>query len=257
MARKGHGGPPGMPVEKAKDFKGSLKKLLAYIGKFKLAILGVMFIAVLSTLFNVLGPKVMGLATTELAEGLMGKIQGTGGIDFDKIAKILIATLALYGISALFTFAQGWIMNGITQSICYRMRKEISEKINRMPMKYFESRPYGEVLSRITNDVDTLGQSLNQSLTQVITSVTTILGVLVMMLSISPLMTGIAAVTLPLSVGLMALVVKMSQKHFRTQQKTLGEINGQIEENFAGQRVIKAFNKEKDITKWLEDDDWI
>ncbi len=253
MARKGHGGPPGMPVEKAKDFKGSLKKLLAYIGKFKLAILGVMFIAVLSTLFNVLGPKVMGLATTELAEGLMGKIQGTGGIDFDKIAKILIATLALYGISALFTFAQGWIMNGITQSICYRMRKEISEKINRMPMKYFESRPYGEVLSRITNDVDTLGQSLNQSLTQVITSVTTILGVLVMMLSISPLMTGIAAVTLPLSVGLMALVVKMSQKHFRTQQKTLGEINGQIEENFAGQLVIKAFNKEKDITTTFDE----
>lgn len=253
MARKGHGGPPGMPVEKAKDFKGSLKKLLAYIGKFKLAILGVMFIAVLSTLFNVLGPKVMGLATTELAEGLMGKIQGTGGIDFDKIAKILIATLSLYGISALFTFAQGWIMNGITQSICYRMRKEISEKINRMPMKYFESRPYGEVLSRITNDVDTLGQSLNQSLTQVITSVTTILGVLVMMLSISPLMTGIAAVTLPLSVGLMALVVKMSQKHFRTQQKTLGEINGQIEENFAGQLVIKAFNKEKDITTTFDE----
>ena len=242
-----------MPVEKAKDFKGTARKLIAYIGRYRFAIIGVMIIAALSTLFNVLGPKVMGMATTELAEGLMGKIQGSGGIGFDAIAKILIATMALYGISAAFTFSQGWMMNGITQNICYRMRREISEKINRMPMKYFESRPYGEVLSRITNDVDTLGQSLNHSVTQIITSVTTIVGVLVMMLSISPLMTAIAAVTLPLSAGLMAVVVKMSQKHFRTQQKSLGEINGQIEENFAGQLVIKAFNKEDDITKTFDE----
>ena len=247
------GGPPGMPVEKAKDFRGTARKLIAYIGRYRFAIIGVMVIAALSTVFNVLGPKVMGMATTELAEGLMAKIQGSGGIDFDQIAKILIATMALYGISAAFTFSQGWMMNGITQSICYRMRREISEKINRMPMKYFESRPYGEVLSRITNDVDTLGQSLNHSVTQIITSVTTIVGVLVMMLSISPLMTAIAAVTLPLSAGLMAMVVKMSQKHFRTQQKSLGEINGQIEENFAGQLVIKAFNKEDDITKTFDE----
>ena len=251
--RRGHGGPPGMPVEKAKDFKGSFRKLIKYIGNYRLAIICVMVIAALSTVFSVLGPKIMGLATTELAEGLMRKIQGTGGIDFDQIAKILLATLVLYGVSAIFTFAQGWMMNGVTQSLCYRLRKEISEKINRMPMKYFESRPYGEVLSRITNDVDTLGQSLNHSVTQIITSVTTIIGVLAMMLSISPLMTLIALIILPVSAGLMSLVVKLSQKHFRTQQSALGEINGQIEENFAGQLVIKAFNKEKDITKTFDE----
>ncbi|MBR3785609.1 MAG: ABC transporter ATP-binding protein [Firmicutes bacterium] len=251
--RRGRGGPPGMPVEKAKDFKGSFKKLIAYIGRYKIAILAVMIIAACSTVFSVLGPKIMGMATTELAEGLMAKIQGTGGIDFERIARILMATLALYGVSAIFTFGQGWMMNGVTQSLCYRMRREIVEKINRMPMKYFESRPYGEVLSRITNDVDTLGQSLNHSVTQIITSVTTLIGVTVMMLSISPLMTLIALVILPVSAGLMSLVVKMSQKHFRTQQKSLGEINGQIEENFAGQLVIKAFNKEKDITHTFDE----
>ncbi|MBR5315617.1 MAG: ABC transporter ATP-binding protein [Firmicutes bacterium] len=250
--RRGHGGPPGMPVEKAKDFKTSIKKLIQYIGTYRMAVLAVMVIAVLSTIFNVLGPKVMGLATTELAEGLMAKIQGTGGIDFDQIAKILVATMALYLISAAFTFAQGWMMTGVTQNICYSLRKEITEKINRMPMKYFESRPYGEVLSRITNDVDSLGMGLNQSVTQIITSVTTILGVLVMMLSISPLMTLVALVILPISVGLMSVVIKFSQKHFRTQQKSLGEINGQIEENFAGHLVIKAFNKEEDITKTFD-----
>ncbi len=251
--RPRRGGPPGMPVEKAKDFKGSLKKLIAYIGNYKFAVLAVMVIAVLSTVFNVLGPKVMGMATTELAEGLMGKIQGTGGIDFDAIAKILMATLALYLCSAIFSFTQGWIMSGITQKICYRMRKEIVEKINLMPMKYFESRPYGEVLSRITNDVDTLGMGLNQSITQIITSVTTMVGVLVMMLSISPLMTLVALVILPISILLMSLVVKFSQKHFRTQQKYLGHINGQVEENFAGHLVIKAFNKEEDVTNTFDE----
>ncbi len=251
--RPRRGGPPGMPVEKAKDFKGSFKKLIAYIGNYKFAVLAVMMIAALSTVFNVLGPKVMGMATTELAEGLMGKIQGTGGIDFDAISKILIATLVLYLCSAIFSFTQGWIMSGITQKICYRMRREIVEKINLMPMKYFESRPYGEVLSRITNDVDTLGMGLNQSVTQIITSVTTMIGVLVMMLSISPLMTLVALVILPISVLLMSLIVKFSQKHFRTQQKYLGHINGQVEENFAGHLVIKAFNKEKDVTATFDE----
>lgn len=235
-----------MAGEKARDFRGSFKKLLAYIGKYKFAIFIVMAFAAASTVFNVMGPKIMGKATTELAEGLMRKIGGTGGIDFDRILHILLLTLSLYVISSLFTFAQGWIMSGVTQKICYRMRKEIAEKINRMPMKYFESRTYGEVLSRITNDVDTLGMGLNQSVTQIITSTATIIGVIVMMLSISPLMTLIALIILPVSALLMSVVVKHSQKHFRTQQKYLGEINGQVEETFAGHLVIKAFNKEEE-----------
>ncbi|MCI7147681.1 MAG: ABC transporter ATP-binding protein/permease [Firmicutes bacterium] len=243
----GHGPMGGMiGGEKAKDFKGSFSKLLAYIGRYKFAILTVMIFAAASTVFSVIGPKVMGKATTELAEGLMRKIGGTGGIDFDKIAHILMLTLGLYLCSAAFTFIQSWIMTGITQKICYRMRKEISEKINRMPMKYFESRTYGEVLSRITNDVDTLGQGLNQSVTQIITSTATIIGVIVMMLSISPLMTLIALVVLPVSAILMSTVVKFSQKYFRTQQDYLGKINGQVEETYSGHLVIKAFNKEKE-----------
>lgn len=253
--RRGMGGRRGAmaPVEKAKDFKGSLKKLIAYIGKYKIAVAIVMIAAVISTVFSVVGPKVMGKATTELAAGLMRKVQGTGAIDFDKILHILLITLALYLCSAAFTFIQGWIMSGVTQNVCYNMRREISEKINRMPMKYFESRTYGEVLSRITNDVDTLGQGLNQSITQIIHSVATIVGVLIMMLSISPLMTLIALVLLPISVILMSVVVKISQKHFRTQQKYLGHINGQVEENFAGHLIIKAFNKEEDVVKTFDE----
>lgn len=249
------GGPGGgmMPGEKPKNFKGSFKKLLAYIGKYKFALLIVIIFAAASTMFNVMGPKVMGRATTELAEGLMRKIGGTGGIDFSRIAEILLFTLALYLASALFTFVQGWIMSGVTQKICYRMRKEISEKINRMPMKYFESRTYGEVLSRITNDVDTLGQGLNQSVTQIITSTATIIGVIVMMLTISPLMTLIAFVILPVSAVLMSIVVKFSQKYFRSQQKYLGVINGQVEETFAGHLVIKAFNKEEETIETFDD----
>lgn len=253
---RGPMGGPGagmMPGEKAKDFRGSFKKLLAYIGKYKFAILVVVIFAAASTVFNVMGPKVMGHATTELAEGLMRKIGGTGGIDFDKIAQILLFTLALYLASAAFTFVQGWIMTDVTQKICYRMRKEISEKINRMPMKYFESRTYGEVLSRITNDVDTLGQGLNQSVTQIITSTATIIGVIVMMLTISPLMTLIAFVILPISAVLMSIVVKFSQKHFRSQQKYLGVINGQVEEIYAGHLVIKAFNKEDETIDTFND----
>ena len=239
----GHGMQPG---EKPKDLRGSLGKLLSYIGSFKVAIIVVMIFAAASTVFNVIGPKILGKATTALSEGLMAKIQGTGGIDFTYIGQILLFVLGLYVCSAAFNFIQGWIMTGVTQKICYRMRKEISEKINRMPMKYFESRTYGEVLSRITNDVDTLGQGLNQSITTIITSVATLIGVLIMMLSISPLMTLIAIVILPISMALISFVVKKSQKYFKDQQEYLGHINGQVEEVYGGHLVIKAFNREKD-----------
>ena len=211
-----------------------------------------MLCAACSTVFNVAGPKILGKATTALSEGLMEKIRGTGSIDFTKIGKILLFTLGLYLMSALFSFIQGWIMTGVTQKVCYRLRKEISEKINRMPMKYFESRTYGEVLSRITNDVDTLGQGLNQSITTIITSVATLVGVLIMMLSISPLMTLIALVILPISMGLIGLVTKKSQKFFRDQQEYLGHINGQVEEVYGGHLVIKAFNREKDTIEEFE-----
>ena len=245
----GHGMQPG---EKPKDFKKSIKKLMSYIGKYKVAIFVVMFFAACSTIFNVAGPKILGKATTALSEGLMTKIQGTGSIDFGKIGSILLFVLGLYLCSAVFNFIQGWIMTGITQKVCYQLRKEISEKINRMPMKYFESRTYGEVLSRITNDVDTLGQGLNQSITTIITSVATLIGVLVMMLSISPLMTLIALVILPISMGLIGFVTKKSQKYFRAQQEYLGHINGQVEEVYGGHLVIKAFNREKDTIEEFE-----
>lgn len=242
-----HGGM--MPGEKAKDFKGSFGKLFAYIGRYRIAIWIVMVLAACSTVFSVVGPKIMGMATTALSEGLMGKIAGTGGIDFGRIAKILLLTLGLYLASSAFSFCQGWIMTGITQKVCYRMRREISEKIHRMPMKYFESRTYGEVLSRITNDVDTLGMGLSQSVTTIITSVTTLIGTLVMMVSISPLMTLIALVILPVSAILVSLVIKFSQKHFKTQQEYLGHINGQVEETYGGHLVIKAFNKEEETIR--------
>ena len=250
MPPKRRMGPPGRgmaPVEKAKDFKGSIGKLIRYIGSYKIAIIFVAVMAVCSTVFSVVGPKVLGKATTTLSEGLVKKIGGTGGIDFGKIGTILIFVLCLYAASAVFNFVQGWIMTGITQKVCYRLRKEISEKINRMPMKYFESRTYGEVLSRITNDVDTLGMGLNQSITTIITSLTTMIGVLVMMLSISPLMTLIAVIILPISVGLVSFVVKKSQGYFKTQQEYLGHINGQIEETYGGHMIVKSFNKEKDM----------
>ena len=236
-----------VPGEKAKNLKGALGKILRYMGKYKIAVVFVMIIAACSTVFSVLGPKVLGKATTGLAEGLMAKVAGTGGIDFSYIGKVLLFVLGLYLLSSVLSFVQGWIMTGITQKICYRMRKEITEKINRMPMKYFESRTYGEVLSRITNDVDTLGMGLNQSVTQIITSTATIIGVLVMMLSISPLMTLIALVVLPVSGLCVSLVVKKSQKHFITQQEYLGHINGQVEESYGGHLVIKAYNKEDEM----------
>lgn len=249
MGRMGRGMQPG---EKPKDLKKSIKQLAMYIGKYKIGIFVVMICAACSTVFNVAGPKILGKATTALSEGLMNKIQGTGSIDFGRIGTILLFVLGLYLMSALFSFIQGWVMTGITQKVCYQLRKEISEKINRMPMKYFESRTYGEVLSRITNDVDTLGQGLNQSITTIITSVATLVGVLIMMLSISPLMTLIALVILPISMGFIGLVTKKSQKFFRSQQEYLGHINGQVEEVYGGHLVIKAFNREKDTIEEFE-----
>ena len=254
--RHGPRGPHGgmAPGEKAKDFKGTMKKLMTYIGKYKFAVATVIVFAIGSTIFSIIGPKILSKATTELFNGLVAKIKGTGGIDFDKIGKILLILLTMYLVSAVFSFFQGWIMTGVTQKLCFRFRKEISEKIDRMPMKYFESRTVGEVLSRITNDVDTLGQSLNQSVTILITSVTTIIGVLIMMLTISPLMTLIAFVILPISALLISLVIKHSQKYFFTQQEYLGKINGQVEEVFSGQNVIKVFNREEVVKKTFEDD---
>ena len=250
--RRGPMGRGMQPGEKPKDLKKSVKKLMQYIAKYKIGIFVVMLFAAFSTIFNVAGPKILGKATTALSEGLMKKIQGTGSIDFHKIGLILLIVLALYLASALFSFVQGWSMTGITQKVCYRLRREISEKINRMPMKYFESRTYGEVLSRITNDVDTLGQGLNQSITTIITSVATLIGVLVMMLSISPLMTLIALVILPISMGLIALVTRKSQKYFHAQQEYLGHINGQVEEVYGGHLVVKAFNHEKETIEEFE-----
>ncbi|WP_031556717.1 ABC transporter ATP-binding protein [Lachnospira multipara] len=238
-----------VPGEKPKDLKDSIGKLMSYISRFKFAIFIVMVMAAISTVFSVFGPKILGRATTVLSEGLVNKISGVGGIDFEKIAKILLFTLGLYVLSAVFSLIQGFIMTGITQKVSYQLRKEISLKINRMPMKYFETRTYGEILSRITNDVDTLSQGLNQSITQIITSVATLIGVLVMMLSISVHMTLIAIIILPISMGLISFVIKKSQKFFKVQQEYLGKINGTIEETYGGHLVVKAFNKENDFVR--------
>ncbi len=238
-----------MGGEKAKDFKGTIGKLFRYIGKYKAAVIVVAIFAIGSTIFNVVCPKVLGKATTALSEGIMNKITGNGGIDFTYIGKILLFCLGLYVLSVAFNFVQGFIMTGITQKVCYRMRREVSEKINRMPMSYFESRTYGEVLSRITNDIDTMGNGLNQSITQLITSVSTVIGVIVMMLTISPLMTLISVLILPISIMLMMFVIKRSQRFFKQQQEYVGHINGQVEEVYGGHNVIKAFNKEDDVKK--------
>ncbi len=252
MSRKGgyHGGhgPHGAMVgEKAKDFKGTMKKLMAYLGKYKIGFFFVVVFAIGSTVFNIVGPKILGKATTEIFNGLVGKVSGGVGIDFDAIARILLTLLCLYVCSAAFAFIQGYIMTGISQKLTYRMRKEISEKIHRMPMNYFDKMTHGEVLSRITNDVDTLSMSLNQSATQVITSVATLIGVLVMMLSISPAMTIVALLVLPVSMGFISVIVKHSQKYFKNQQEYLGHVNGQVEEVYGGHNIVKAFNKEEDV----------
>ncbi len=250
MGRRGPGGHGGMmPGEKAKDFKGTTRKILSYIGSYKIAIVLVMISAVAGTVFNIVGPKVLSKATTEIFNGLVSKVSGGAGIDFHKIGVILLILLGLYCVSALFSFIQGYIMSGISQKLSFRMRKEISEKINRMPLAYFESKTVGEVLSRITNDVDTFGMSLNQSITTLITSVTTLIGVFIMMMTISPLMTLIALVILPISAFLISAVVKHSQKYFKAQQEYLGDINGTIEESYSGHTIIKAFNREEKVNQ--------
>lgn len=240
-----HGGMHGS--DKAKDFMGSLKKLIQYMSMYKVQMMFVFLFAVGGTVFNIIGPKILGKATTEIFNGLVSKVSGGSGMNFVRIGQILLITLGLYAVSTLCTFIQGMIMTGVSQKTTYRLRKDISEKINRMPMNYFDTKPVGEVLSRVTNDVDTLGQSLNQSATSLITSVTTLIGVLVMMLSISPLMTLVALLILPISLGLISFVMKHSQKYFSGQQTYLGNVNGQVEEIYSGHNVIKAFNKEEAV----------
>ena len=243
----GHG-PMRGAGEKAKDFKGTMKTLLGYLSKFKLSIILVIIFAIGSVSFSVVGPKILGRATTKIFEGLVAKVSGAAGagIDFDAIGKILIALIGLYILSAIFSFIQGFVMSGISQKVAYNLRNELSEKINRLPMRYFDTKTHGEVLSRITNDIDTLSQSLNQSMTQLITSVTTIIGVLVMMLSISWLMTGVTLLILPISMILISLIVKRSQKYFKAQQEYLGHVNGQVEELYGGHNIVKVFNGEEE-----------
>ena len=233
-----------MTTERAKDFKGTLQQLIGTMGHYKLPLITAIVFAILSTIFNIAGPKVLAKATTALATGWIAKLRGTGSIDFVYIGRILLFLLGMYLLSSAFSFIQGWLMTGLSQKVCYDFRKQISEKINRLPLAYFEKRTVGEVLSRITNDVDTLGQSLNQSITQLITSITTMIGVLIMMLTISPTMTLIAILILPVSMALVLLVVRFSQKYFRAQQKVLGSVNGQVEEVYSGHNVVKAFNRE-------------
>ena len=232
------------PGEKPKDLTGTLRRLLGTMGKFRAAFIAVLVFAMLSTIFNIAGPKILAEVTTALATGWYAMITGTGSIDFGYIGQILLILLGMYLLSACFSFVQGWLMSGVSQRLCYDLRRQISEKINRLPLAYFEKRTVGEVLSRITNDVDTLGQSLNQSVTTLITSITTMIGVLIMMLSISPAMTLIAILILPVSICLVLLVVRFSQKYFRAQQKYLGDVNGQVEEVYSGHNVVKAFNRE-------------
>ncbi|MEG0375521.1 MAG: ABC transporter ATP-binding protein [Raoultibacter sp.] len=245
----GHGPGAMMAGEKPKNLKATLLKMLKFMGNFKVALVVVFIFAIGSTIFNIIGPKVLSTATTELFNGIGAKIAGTGGINFDTIAQILLFTLGLYVLSAICSFIQGWMMSSVSQKTSYLMRKQISEKIDKMPLGYFERNSVGDTLSRITNDVDTLGQSLNQGITQLITSLTTIIGVLIMMLSINPLMTLITVVMLPISMVLVMLVVKRSQGYFKAQQKTLGLINGQVEETFSGHAVVKAFNQEAEAAQ--------
>ena len=238
--------------EKAKDFKGSMKNLIVYMSRYKFRLCLVLLCAIAGTTFSIVGPKILGKATTELFNGLVAKVQGTGGIDFEKIGQILLSVMALYLVSAAFSLIQGFVMTGISNNVSYSLRKEISQKINRMPMKYFESRTYGEVLSRVTNDVDMLQQGISQSITQLITSVTTLIGVLIMMISINGWMTLAAFLILPVSMLIITTVMKHSQKFFRDQQSYLGDVNGQVEEIYSGQNVVKAFNKEEDVVNEFE-----
>ena len=254
MSRAGgfHGPNRGGAGEKAKDFKGSMKNLIVYMSRYKFRLCLVLLCAIAGTTFSIVGPKILGKATTELFNGLVAKVQGTGGIDFEKIGQILLSVMALYLVSAAFSLIQGFVMTGISNDVSYSLRKEISQKINRMPMKYFESRTYGEVLSRVTNDVDMLQQGISQSITQLITSVTTLIGVLIMMISINGWMTLAAFLILPVSMLIITTVMKHSQKFFRDQQSYLGDVNGQVEEIYSGQNVVKAFNKEEDVVNEFE-----
>lgn len=239
----------GAPVEKAKDFKGSLGKLARYMSEYKLALVFVVIFAITSTVFNIIGPKLMGNAITEIFNGIIAKVNGTGDVNFDTLGAILLLLIGFYLISSICSFIQGWLMTGVSQKVSYRLRKELIAKINRLPMNYFDCSTNGEALSRVTNDVDTLAQNLNQSITQLVTSITTIIGVLVMMLSISPLMTLVAILILPVSLALVLIVVKISQKYFKSQQEYLGHINGQVEEVYGGHNIIKAFNREERVIK--------
>lgn len=247
-----HGG--AMTGEKAKDFKGSMAKLFKYMERYKFRFILMFVFAVAGTVFTIVGPKILGKATTELFNGLIAKVNGTGSINFAKIGTILLWVMGLYLISSLFSLIQGFVMTGISNDVTYSLRKDISKKINRLPLNYFESRTNGEILSRITNDVDTLQMSLNQSMTQLITSVTTLIGVFVMMLSINGWMTLAAVLILPISMFIIQNVMKHSQKYFREQQEYLGNVNGQIEENFSGHNVVKVFNKENDVVEEFEKD---
>ena len=250
--RRGPGrGPMGhgrgmMPGEKAKDFKGTMKKLMSYLGKYTYAIIAVFIFAIGSVAFSVIGPKVLGKATIEIFNGLIGKISGGDGIDFDKIKIILLTLVALYIVSAILSFIQGFIMSGISQKLAYNLRDELSKKINRLPMSYFDKTTNGEVLSRFTNDIDTLAQSLNQSLTQIITAVTTLVGVFIMMLTISGIMTVAALVIIPIGMFAISMIIKRSQKFFAQQQEFLGNVNGQVEELYGGHLVVQAFNGQGD-----------
>lgn len=251
MRRGPFGGPMGggpramLPGEKARDFKGTMIKLINYLGRYRLSIVIVMLFAVASTVFTIIGPKILGKATTKLFEGVMNQIMGTGtGIDFVYIGNIILLLLGLYLLSALFSYIQGWIISGVAMQLTYRFRKEIAEKIHRMPLKYFDGTNHGEILSRVTNDVDTVSQTLNQSLTQIITSVTTMIGVLIMMISINWIMTLVALAILPLSLFIISHVVRRSQKYFQQQQEYLGHINGHVEEMYGGHNVVRAFNGE-------------
>lgn len=250
--RNSHRGGPGTPVEKAKDFKGSIGKLARYMSEYKISLVFVVIFAITSTVFNIIGPKLMGNATTEIFNGIIAKVNGTGDVNFDTLGAILLLLIGFYLISSICSFIQGWLMTGVSQKVSYRLRKELIAKINRMTMNYFDKSTHGEALSRVTNDVDTLAQNLNQSITQLVTSVTTIIGVMVMMLSISPLMTLIAVLILPVSMVLVLFVVKISQKYFKSQQEYLGHINGQVEEIYGGHNIVKAFNREERVIKDFE-----
>ena len=252
-AMRGHGPGGAVPGEKAKDFKGSMKRLLSYLNKFLPSIILVLVCAAASTVFSIFGPKVLGQATTKLFEGLIAMLTGTGGIDFNAIGQILLFLAALYVVSALLSYVQGWVMSGVATKLSYSMRKDISEKIDRLPLSYFDRVPHGEVLSRITNDVDTVTQTLNQSLSQMVTQITMIVGVLCMMLSISPVMTLVAICILPVSVVIVVNVVKHSQKFFRSQQEYLGHVNGHVEEMYGGHTVVTAFNEQEESIRTFDE----